>query len=283
MRTLFVLCTAVTVLQVFDVSITGISAAKEAPKKDAGTGTLANTAPRAIKKANSTNAKPADPVKPQPDPVNNNPGSNPDNDSMETDPPNTVFGSGKKVAKTMKKVASKRIVGVLNSVDRLLNVVGHSDSFGNLIQEQANNVRTLATESLKLVSDFSNSSFNGAKHVIEGSRVIGKQGGNVLFSTLQKATTLGANLTKFGGTAINTPISIGGDIVGTANRIAKAPSLISTMVTNNIINRGLRLLRLNSDEEPEKSEEEEKEEPPKAAPSKPKSPNSKSSNTKSTK
>jgi len=114
-----------------------------------------------------------------------------------------------------------------------------------------------------LVSSFSDRSTNGAKHLMKSARVIGDQGANTMYSTLQKSTSLGKNLVKLGGTVVDTPISIGEDVVSTGNNIAKIPSRVSRIISEGAVKPLLNKFGPNSDEEEEPEEEPEVENPPK--------------------
>ncbi|XP_060869374.1 uncharacterized protein LOC132944173 [Metopolophium dirhodum] len=271
MKTLFLLCTAVTILQVLDVSITGVTAAGTPnPLKtpdganNPNAGKLRMTI-RGLKKPDPTpnNTKPADV------PVDNDPGTNPnDDDSAEAEPPKTFRESGKRVVNTLKKMATNRGVGFLNGFTGFLKRTGGAfNFFGNFLRDRAKNVKDVAKENLEMVSSFSDSTTRGAKHLLNSGRVIGTQVGKEMYSSLQKSTRLGINVTKLGGAAAGTPLSIAGDVVDTTKRIVKIPSRVSKIVTG-VINPALNFVGPDSGEEqPEEEEEEEeekKEDPPKA-------------------
>ncbi|NP_001155386.1 uncharacterized protein LOC100159063 precursor [Acyrthosiphon pisum] len=293
MKALFLLCTAVTILQVLDVSITGVSAATTPDGTDDLKTKKLRLTNREVKKPNPTPkyTKPADDPA-SPDPVDNDPGTNPnDDDSAEAEPPKTFKESGKKFVKTFKKMATNRGVRFLNGVTGFLKKTGGAfNFFGNFLRDRANGVKEVAKESLGMISSFGDSTTRGAKHLLNSGKVIGKQAGKEMYSSLQKGTKLGVNVTKLGGTAFSTPMSIGEDVVGTTNRLAKMPSRVSKMITNGAINPVLNMFGSESGEKnPEEEEEEledkeeeledkeeegeeEKEEPPKAPVKKPSTP-----------
>jgi len=165
-------------------------------------------------------------------------------------------------------MATNRGVGLLNGFTGMLKKTGGAfNFFGNLLLDRAKGVKDVAKESLGMLSSFGDSTTRGTKHFLNSGKVIGKQVGKEMYSTLQKATGLGTNVTKLGGTVTGTPLSIGEDVVGTVNRVAKVPSRVSKMITNGAIKPVLGFLGPSSEEEqPEedKEEEEEEEEPPKA-------------------
>lgn len=215
---------------------------------------------RALKKANPKSADNAD----SPDPFVNDPGTNPnEDDSAEAEQPKTLRESCGRILKTLKKMASNRGIGVLNGFNGFLKKTGSTfNFFGNFLRDRATSVKTVARESLGMLSGLSDGTSRGAIHLLDSSKVIGTQAGKEMYSTLQKATRLGRSVTKLGGTAVGTPLSIGDDIVNTANRLVKTPSRLSKFITRSAINPVLNYLGPDSNEEPE--EEEEEEDSPKA-------------------
>ncbi|XP_026810158.1 uncharacterized protein LOC113551834 [Rhopalosiphum maidis] len=265
MKTLFVLCTAVTVLQVFDVSITEISALRTNPTSptpreavDPGSGKPI-VKPRAITKPNGTpESKPTNP-----EPANGEPGTNPNEEESSEVEPTTIKESGRRAVRTAKRIANRRGAGLLNSFTGLLKTANNTaDFFGRFLRDRSKNVKDVAKESMGMVSSFSDRSTNGAKNLMKSARIIGNQGANTMYSTLQKSTSLGKNLVKLGGTVVGTPISIGEDVVSTGNSIAKIPSKVSRIVSEGAIKPLLNTFGPNSDEE-EPEEEPEEENPPK--------------------
>jgi len=265
MKTLFVICTAITVLQVFDISITGISALRTDPSNptpkavNPGSGKPRIT-PRELKKPNGTTpeSKPTNPK-----PTNVEPGTNPNEEKSAEAEPTTIKESGRRVVRTAKKIASRRGAGLLNGFTGLLKTANNTaDFFGRFLRDRSKNVKDVAKDSMGMVSSFSDRSTNGAKHLMNSARVIGNQGANTMYSTLQKSTSLGTNLVKLGGNVVATPISIGADVVSTGNTIAKIPRKFSKMIHEGAVKPLLNSFGPNSDEEePENEAEEEK--PPK--------------------
>jgi len=157
-------------------------------------------------------------------------------------------------------MATNRGVGLLNGFTGLLKKTGGAFSFfGNFLGDRAKGVKDVAKESLGTVSSFSDSTTRGAKHLLNGGKVIGTQAGKELFSSFQKATRLGTNITKLGGTAVGIPLSIGEDVVGTTNQIAKVPSRVSKLITKPI-KKVLSYVEPESDQETSQEEEEEEKE-----------------------
>jgi len=182
----------------------------------------------------------------------------------EAEPPTTFKESGKRVVQTLKKMATNRGVGLLNGFTGFLTKSGDAFSFfGNFLLDRAKGVKNVAKESLGMVSGFSDRTTRVAKHLLDSGKVIGLQARKEMYESLQKATRLGKNLTKLGGTAVGTPLSISEDVVGTANRLAKVPSRVSNIINNGVIKPVLSRFGSNSSEE-QPEEEEEKEDPPKA-------------------
>lgn len=218
---------------------------------------------RTLKKSNPKPADNAD----SPDPVDNDPGTNPNEvDSAEAEQPKTFRESGGRILKTLKKMASNRGVGVLNGFNSFLKKTGKAfNFFGNFLRDRAMSVKAVAKESIGILSGLSDGTSRGTIHLLNSGKVIGTQAGKEMYSTLQKATSLGKSIAKLGGTAVGTPLSIGDDVVSTVNRLAKAPSRLSKVITRGAINPVLNYLGPNSDEEQPIEEEEEEEEPPKAS------------------
>jgi len=179
------------------------------------------------------------------------PGVNPnDDDSKEGDPPKTFTGSGKRVIKTMKKIATSRGVGLINGFSGFLkNTNGAANFFGNFLREQSNNVKDVAKESLGMVSSFGNSSTRGAKNVLNSARTIGAQGAEELNSAMKQMTKLGTNLTRLGGSAIRGPIAMGGEAANIANRVVKIPVTITKKISNGAIKPFLSLMGAKSDDD----------------------------------
>ncbi|KAE9531606.1 hypothetical protein AGLY_010812 [Aphis glycines] len=285
MRTLSIICVAVTLLQVLDVSITGISAAPTsgipasprvvAPSNNAAPNSTRKlrTAPRGLKSGNKTtspnNVASLDP--------NSQPGMDPnDQDSSEAEPPKTIKASGKRVLKTAVSIGSQRGAGLLNGITGIMKGTDSAfDFFGKFLLGQSKNAKDLAKQSFNMASSFGNTATNGAKNVMNSAKTIGDQGSKTLYNTLQKTTSFGKKLTKLGGTVIDTPISIGEDLVTTANGIAKIPSKLSRMGSERLVKPALSVLGPISDED--ESEEENGEnaldaEPPIAPQTPPSSP-----------
>jgi len=254
MKTLFVICTAVTVLQVLDVSITGISALIKNPSNttpreavDPGSG-KPKIAPRALTKPKGTTE-----LKSNLERANGQPGTNPNEEESSEAEPTTIKESSRRVVRTAKRIASRRGAGLLNGVTGLLKTANNTaDFFGRFLRDRSKNVKDVAKESMSMVSSFSDTSTNGAIHLMNSARVIGNQGASIMYSTLQKSTGLGKNLVKLGGTIVGTPISIGEDVVSTGNRIAKIPSKVSRFISEGAVKPILNTFGPNSDEgEPE--------------------------------
>ncbi|CAH1710072.1 unnamed protein product [Aphis gossypii] len=259
MRTLSIICVAVTLLQVLDVSITGISAAPTSPRVVAPSN---NAAPNptvkvrietralksGIKTASPNNGASLDP--------NSQPGMDPnDQDSSEAEPPKTIKASGKRVLKTAASIGTKRGAGLLNSITGVMKGTdGAFDFFGKFLLGQSKNVKELAKKSFDMVSSLGNTATNGAKNVMDSAKTIGGQGSKTLYNTLQKTTRFGKKLTKLGGTVMDTPISVGEDLVTTANGIAKVPSKLSRIGSERLVKPALSFLGPTSDED--ESEEE---------------------------
>ncbi|XP_025195908.1 uncharacterized protein LOC112595048 [Melanaphis sacchari] len=261
MKSQFIIYTAVTVLQVFDVFINGISAAKielqPGAKLDKPNNELAMK-PIALKSKITIRSVKQPVTFNQPD--DSKPEINLNNvDSDEAEPPTTIKESGRRVVKTAKKLASKRGANLFNGITGLMKRTDNTiDFFGKFVRDRANNVKDVAKESFGLLSGLSNSSTNGAKNVISSAKVIGNEGSQVMYSTLQKSTNLGKNLTKLGGTVITTPISIGENVVTAANGIARIPSRLSRKITNGGIKPLLNAYLPDSDENTPENEIEEK-------------------------
>ncbi|KAF0772475.1 ACYPI000472 protein [Aphis craccivora] len=188
---------------------------------------------------------------------------NPDEqDSAEL--PKTIKESGKKVLKTAKSIANQRGVGLLNGFTGMLKGAnGAFDFFGKFLQGRSKNVKDLAKESLNMASSFSDTATNGAKNVMNSARTIGGKGAKTLYNTLQKTTSFGKNLTKLGGTVLNTPISVGEDLASSVNGFAKVPSKLSRMASG-LVKPVVNYFGLKSDED--ESEEENDENPSDAEP-----------------
>lgn len=207
------------------------------------------------------------------------PGMNPDDqDSSEAEPPKTIKESGKRIIKNVKSIASQRGAGLLNGITGMIKGAnGAFDFFGKFLLSRSKNVKDLAKESFNMASSFSDTATNGAKNLMNSARAIGGQGAKTAYNTLQKSTGLIKNVTKLGGTVMNTPISIGEDLVSSANGFAKMPSKLSRIVRE----RAKPLLGYfgsNSDEdEPEEGNEENPvdSEPPKTPQTPPPSPQKK--------
>jgi len=140
---------------------------------------------------------------------------------------------------------------------------GAFDFFGKFLQGRSKNVKDLAKESLNMASSFSDTATNGAKNVMNSARTIGGKGAKTLYNTLQKTTSFGKNLTKLGGTVLNTPISVGEDLASSVNGFAKVPSKLSRMASG-LVKPVVNYFGLKSDED--ESEEENDENPSDAEP-----------------
>lgn len=219
------------------------------------------TTTRALKKANPKPAENAN----LPDPVDNDPGTNPnEDDSAEAEQPKTFRESSGRIVKSMKKMASDRGVGLLNGFTGFIKKSGGAfNFFGNFLLERAKGVKEVAKESLEMVSGLSDSTTRGALHLLNSGKVIGTQTGKEMYNTLQKATSLGTNLAKLGGAAVGTPLSISNDLVSTTNRLVKVPRRLSKIITHGAINPVLNYLGPESKEE-QPEEEEVEEDSPKA-------------------
>jgi len=139
---------------------------------------------------------------------------------------------------------------------------GAFDFFGKFILDRSKNGKELAKESFGMASSFSDTATNGAKNIMNSARTIGNQGAKTMYNTLQKTTSFGKNLTKFGGTIVNTPISIGEDVVTSANGIAKVPRRLSRKISESVVKPALGFFGTNSDEDEEENVEENEENPP---------------------
>jgi len=178
-----------------------------------------------------------------------------DQDSSEAEPPKTIKESGKRVLKMAVSIGSQRGAGLLNGFTGILKGTnGAFDFFGTFLLGQSKNVKDLAKNSLNMMSSFGNTATNGAKNVMNSAKTIGVQGAKTLYNTLQKTTRFGKKLTKLGGTVIDTPISIGEDLVSSANGIVKVPSKLSKMASERLVKPALGFLGPISDED--ESEEE---------------------------
>lgn len=170
------------------------------------------------------------------------------------------MGSGKRVVKTMQKMASRRGVGLINGFSGFLKSTdGAFNFFGNFLREQASNVNDVAKESFRMISGLGNGSARAARGVIKSGTTIGAQAAKELGSNWQKMTKLGENATKLAGTAFGTPISIGGDVLATANRVARVPGRMVTAIVNRAIKPALGVFGGNSDEEKKDEDEEQQE------------------------
>lgn len=191
------------------------------------------------------------------------PVANDDEAAESGEPPQTIKESGKRLARTAKKVVNQNGAGVLNGVTRMLKAAnGSFNFFGNLLQNHSKNAKDLAKKSFEAVSSIGDNAAKGTGHLIDSARTIGGQGSKSMRSVLDKGTALGVSVTKFGGTAIGAPMSIAEDVISTGHQLVKIPSRMSKAVAKNYIKPLLNFSRPDSEENEDQEDDAAPPSPP---------------------